>query len=363
MMVPGRDALELGVSGAAAPARGRGAPGAAAPARGRGAPGATALARGRGAAAPNPRPARATISKKPQYHTARHVGQPCACNHCVLLGLSCPNEVTNKTHGKRCSVCHGRKRRSSKAKCRPQQVAGREQAGPVRALEGAGPGAGRSLEIVSLQQPASAADLLMRTVNHVAVAAAASAAAHVGRAWSATLSGASNRLQRKTPSVAGVVIYTEGRNGQDRSLAATLQRLSAFLPTISFASLAGFNGVGRRIGNEPVNEAEDLRNVSVVLDAVTGALQQLDVETFHAGAHVFEDWAMDEDAYMHAAPQRFCEEDVEEEKAHYTKSIAAGMLGCTTSHFLAWASFAQQGLSPYDSADCVSTVTPLRLLG
>ena len=93
------------------------------------------------------------------------------------------------------------------------------------------------------------------------------------------------------------------------------------------------------------------------------ALQQLDVETFHAGAHVFEDWAMDEDAYMHAAPQRFCEEDVEEEKAHYTKSIAAGMLGCTTSHFLAWASFAQQGLSPYDSADCVSTVTPLRLLG
>jgi hypothetical protein len=203
----------------------------------------------------------------------------------------------------------------------------------------------------------------MRTVNHVAVAAAASAAAHVGRAWSATLSGASNRLQRKTPSVAGVVIYTEGRNGQDRSLAATLQRLSAFLPTISFASLAGFNGVGRRIGNEPVNEAEDLRNVSVVLDAVTGALQQLDVETFHAGAHVFEDWAMDEDAYMHAAPQRFCEEDVEEEKAHYTKSIAAGMLGCTTSHFLAWASFAQQGLSPYDSADCVSTVTPLRLLG
>ena len=225
------------------------------------------------------------------------------------------------------------------------------------------PSAGRSLEIVSLQQPASAADLLMRTVNHVAVAAAASAAAHVGRAWSATLSGASNRLQRKTPSVAGVVIYTEGRNGQDRSLAATLQRLSAFLPTISFASLAGFNGVGRRIGNEPVNEAEDLRNVSVVLDAVTGALQQLDVETFHAGAHVFEDWAMDEDAYMHAAPQRFCEEDVEEEKAHYTKSIAAGMLGCTTSHFLAWASFAQQGLSPYDSADCVSTVTPLRLLG
>ena len=359
MMVPGRDALELGVSGAAAPARGRGAPGA------------TALARGRGAAAPNPPPARATISKKPQYHTARHVGQPCACNHCELLGLSCPNEVTNKTHGKRCSVCHGRKRRSSKAKCRPQQVAGREQAGPVRALEGAGPGAGRSLEIVcwdgaaaATDLPAAAAtDLLMRTVNHVAVAAAASAAAHVGRAWSATLSGASNRLQRKTPSVAGVVIYTEGRNGQDRSLAATLQRLSAFLPTISFASLAGFNGVGRRIGNEPVNEAEDLRNVSVVLDAVTGALQQLDVETFHAGAHVFEDWAMDEDAYMHAAPQRFCEEDVEEEKAHYTKSIAAGMLGCTTSHFLAWASFAQQGLSPYDSADCVSTVTPLRLLG
>ena len=116
----------------------------------------------------------------------------------------------------------------------------------------------------------------MRTVNHVAVAAAAGAAAHVGRAWSATLSGASNRLQRKTPSVAGVVIYTEGRNGQDRSLAATLTRLSAFLPTISFASLAGFNGVGRRIANEPVNEAEDLRNVSVVLDAVTGALQQLD---------------------------------------------------------------------------------------
>eukprot|EP01046_Picozoa_sp_COSAG06_P035691 COSAG06_NODE_3860_length_4823_cov_4.086367_1_plen_48_part_10 len=46
--------------------------------------------------------------------------------------------------------------------------------------------------------------------------------------------------------MAGVVIYTDGRNGQDHALAVTLEQLATTLPCISFDSLAGFNGVGAR---------------------------------------------------------------------------------------------------------------------
>jgi hypothetical protein len=54
--------------------------------------------------------------------------------------------------------------------------------------------------------------------------------------------------------------FTDGRNGQDRSLAVTLEQLSATLPCISFDSLAGFNGVGSRGAGESRSFAEDDRN-------------------------------------------------------------------------------------------------------
>jgi hypothetical protein len=63
--------------------------------------------------------------------------------------------------------------------------------------------------------------MIVSTINNAATAVAAGAANHVGRQWSQASSGAASRLFRKTPSVAGVVIHTDGRNGQDRSLAVT----------------------------------------------------------------------------------------------------------------------------------------------
>eukprot|EP01046_Picozoa_sp_COSAG06_P062766 COSAG06_NODE_14291_length_1169_cov_10.551402_2_plen_122_part_00 len=65
--------------------------------------------------------------------------------------------------------------------------------------------------------------------------------------------------------MAGVVIYTDGRNGQDRALAVTLEQLATTLPCISFDSLAGFNGVGARGAGESRSYAEDERNRDSVL--------------------------------------------------------------------------------------------------
>ena len=69
--------------------------------------------------------ARKKIAKRRdlQRHTGRHVGAPCACKHCALLGLVCSNLITNKTHGQRCSTCHRRKQPGSKAQCAPAQPA------------------------------------------------------------------------------------------------------------------------------------------------------------------------------------------------------------------------------------------------
>jgi len=61
--------------------------------------------------------------------------------------------------------------------------------------------------------PAAANPNMQQLMVRLAETAAASAASNVGRAWSQSVSGAASRVQQKSSSVTGMLIYTDSRNG------------------------------------------------------------------------------------------------------------------------------------------------------
>ena len=296
-----------------------------------------------------------------KLRSSKLIGSACQCQHCKAAGLVCGGFVNSGRHGRCCSLCHNRGRKGSSARCAPSrlQAPGSQPGGSGLQLVPTG-----SLDVSSLgmesfgARPWPAApdalalkNLLEHTINNAATAAAAGAANQVGRQWSQASSGAASRLFRKTPSVAGVVIYTDGRNGQDRALAVTLDQLATTLPCISFDSLAGFNGVGARGAGESRSYAEDERNRDSVLEALATSLQHIDAEEYSPPAGIMANWPMSAATFAAGAARCFCKEDMVAESDHYTQTISGGTIGCTASHFFAWASFAQRGLSASDAAD------------